>query len=170
MSQYIVYRVSKQKFAVPIATTSRIIALEGVTEVPESTDYMMGVMENEDEILPIIDLSKRFYNQELENLDSAQVLVVFWRGKEIGLAVDEVLNIVSFEKKQIDTEVEKFTKIGEVRENSPIQSFIRTDDEIILELDLDLFLENKNYREMVELLKLDEDAEAPADKEEAKQQ
>lgn len=167
MSQYIVYRVSKQKFAVPIATTSRIIALEGVTQVPESSEYMMGVMEIENEILPIIDVSKRFYNLDLEDIASAQVLVVLWRGKEIGLAVDEVLNIVNFEKNQIDKDVEKFTKIGKVRENSPILSFIRTDDEIILELDLDLFLENKNYGEIAELLDLDdlEDIEAPVDEE-----
>lgn len=165
MSQFIVYRVSKQKFAVPIATTSRIIALEGVTQVPESSDYMMGVMEIEDEILPIIDVSKRFYNLDLEDLDSAQVLVVLWRGKEIGLAVDDVLNIVNFEENQIDKQVEKFTKIGEVRENSPILSFIRIDEEIILELDLDMFLENKNYGEIADLLDLEgiEDVEAPAD-------
>lgn len=167
MSQFIVYRVSKQKFAIPIATTSRIIALEGVTQVPESSDYMMGVMEIEDEILPIIDVSKRFYNQDLEDIESAQVLVVLWRDKEIGLAVDDVLNIVNFEKDQIDKQVEKFTKIGKTRENSPILSFIRTDEEIILELDLDMFLENKNYREIAELLELEgiEDIEAPADEE-----
>lgn len=168
MSQFIVYRVSKQKFAIPIATTSRIIALEGVTQVPESSDYMMGVMEIEGEILPIIDVSKRFYNLDLEDLESAQVLVVLWRGKEIGLAVDDVLNIVNFEKNQIDRQVEKFTKIGEVRENSPIESFIRTDNEIILELDMDMFLENKNYGEIAELLDLegiDYNLEAPADAE-----
>lgn len=155
MSQFIVYRVSNQKFAISISATSRIIALEGVTHVPESSDHMMGVMEIENEILPIIDVSKRFYNRELEDVDSAQVLVVLWHGKEIGLAVDDVLNIVNFEKNQIDKEVEKFTKIGENRENSPIQSFIRTEEEIILELDLDLFLENKEYGEISELLDLE---------------
>lgn len=152
MSQFIVYRVSNQKFAISISATSRIIALEGVTPVPESSDHMMGVMEIENEILPIIDVSKRFYNRELEDINSAQVLVVLWRDKEIGLAVDEVLNIVNFEENQIDKKIEKFTKIGENRENSPIQSFVRTDQEIILELDLDLFLENKGYGEITELL------------------
>lgn len=156
MSQFIVYRVSKQKFAISISSTSRIIALEGVTAIPESSDHMMGVMEIENEILPIIDLSKRFYNKGLEDVESAQVLVVLWRGKEIGFAVDEVLNIVNFDKDQIDMEVEKFTKIGESRENSPVKSFIRTDDEIILELDLDLFLENKDYGEMADLLEIEE--------------
>lgn len=155
MSQFIVYRVSNQKFAISISATSRIIALEGVTPIPESSDHMMGIMEIENEILPIIDLSKRFYDKGLEDAESAQVLVVLWRGKEIGFAVDDVLNIVNFEKDQIDTEVEKFTKIGESREHSPVKSFIRTDDEIILELDLDLFLENKDYGEMVELLEAD---------------
>lgn len=162
MSQFIVYRVSKQKFAISISATSRIIALEGVTPIPESSDHMMGIMEIENEILPIIDLSKRFYDKGLEDVESAQVLVVLWRDKEIGFAVDEVLNIVNFEKNQIDKDIEKFTKIGESREKSPVKSFIRTDDEIILELDLDLFLENKDYGEMAEILDLEE-TEASAD-------
>lgn len=168
MSQFIVYRVSNQKFAISISATSRIIALEGVTSIPESSDHMMGIMEIENEILPIIDLSKRFYDKGLENAESAQVLVILWGDKEIGFAVDEVLNIVNFEKNQIDTEVEKFTKIGESREHSPVKSFIRTDDEIILELDLDLFLENKDYGEMAELLEVDSnDSEDDAEVEEA---
>ncbi|MDN6194976.1 MAG: chemotaxis protein CheW [Atopostipes suicloacalis] len=134
MSQFIVYRVGKQKFAVSISSTSRIIALESVTAVPDSTDFMMGVMETEGDVLPIIDLSQRFYDIELKDTKNAQVVVILWNNEEIGLAVDEVINIVDFEENQIDFETEKYTKIGSNRELSPIQSFIRTEEGIILEL------------------------------------
>lgn len=156
MSQFIVYRVGKQKFAVSISSTSRIINLDGVTPVPDSTDFMMGVMEIEGDILPIIDLSKRFYDRPLTNPDEAQVLVLLWQDEEIGLAVDEVINIVDFEASQIDEQIEKFTKIGTNRELSPIKSFIRTDEGIILELNLDLFAEENKLLDMSDLIDLEE--------------
>lgn len=156
MSQFIVYRVGKQRFAVSISSTSRIINLEGVTPVPDSTDFMMGVMEIEGQILPIIDLSKRFYNTELTNPEEAQVLVLLWNEEEIGLAVDEVINIVEFEESQIDEQTDKFTKIGSNRELSPIKSFIRTKEGIILELNLDLFAEENKLLDMSDLLDLEE--------------
>lgn len=156
MSQFIVYRVGKQRFAVSISSTSRIINLEGVTPVPDSTDFMMGVMEIEGQILPIIDLSKRFYNTELTDPEEAQVLVLLWNEEEIGLAVDEVINIVEFEESQIDEQTDKFTKIGSNRELSPIKSFIRTKEGIILELNLDLFAEENKLLDMSDLLDLEE--------------
>lgn len=156
MSQFIVYRAGKQKFAVSISTTSRIITLEGVTPVPDSTDFMMGVMEIEGDILPIIDLSKRFYGETLEDPKSAQVLVVLWEEKELGLAVDEVINIVDFEDSQIDLQTEKFTEIGTNRALSPIKSFIRTDEGIILELNLDLFAEENKLLDLSDMLDLEE--------------
>lgn len=160
MSQFIVYRVGKQKFAVSISSTSRIIALEGVTAVPDSTEFMMGVMEIEGEILPIIDLSKRFYNKELKDTDEAQVLVILWKDREIGLAVDEVINIVNFEEDQIDRKTEKYTKLGTNRELSPIQSFIRTEEGIILELNLELFSEENKMLNMKDILDIEEINEA----------
>lgn len=156
MSQFIVYRVGKQKFAISISSTSRIIALEGVTAVPDSADFMMGVMEIEGEILPIVDLSKRFYDEKLHDSENAQVLVILWKDKEIGLAVDEVINIVDFKDSQIDTETDKYTKLGNNREISPIQSFIRTEEGILLELNLDLFAEENKLLDMSELLDLEE--------------
>lgn len=156
MNQYIVYRVGKQKFAISISSTSKIIALEGVTPVPDSTDFMMGVMEIEGEILPIIDLSKRFYNKEFQNLENAQVLIILWNGEEIGLAVNEVISLVNFEENQIDSQIEKYIEIGNNRELSPIQSFIRTDEGIVLELNLDLFAEENKLLDMNEALSLEE--------------
>lgn len=156
MSQFIVYRVGKQKFAVSISSTSRIIALESVTAVPDSTDFMMGVMETEGDVLPIIDLSQRFYDIELKDTKNAQVVVILWNNEEIGLAVHEVINIVDFEENQIDFETEKYTKIGSNRELSPIQSFIRTEEGIILELNLDLFAEENKLLNMKDILDVEE--------------
>lgn len=155
MKQFIIYRVANQRFAISISLTSKIIALDSITSVPESSEYIMGVAEVEGEILPILDLSKRFFKKELENIQDAQILVILWEGKEIGLAVDEVLGITDYEESQIDTDIEKITKLGVSHNTTPISSFIRTKEGIVLELNMDQFMRNANSLEISNLLEMD---------------
>lgn len=151
MNQYVIYRVLKQYFAVNIASTSKIISPSDITKVPDSSDFILGVMDVEGEVLPIIDLGKRFFSQEIEDMETALVLVVYWKEREIGLLVDEVHKITQYSEEERDTAIEKITKIGVNAETLPIDSFIRAVEGIILELNLDEFIENSGSLEIEEL-------------------
>lgn len=141
MEQYIVFRVKDQYFTIPILITNRIIALENVTHIPDTVDYIMGIIESESEVLPVIDLSKRFFNRTLEDQETAQVLIVHWKDKRIGLVVDEVLTIRTYDSSQIDYQLDKITTLNQDKKNTPIKSFIRTDEGLILELDINNLFE-----------------------------
>lgn len=141
MEQYIVFRVTNQYFTIPILITNRIIALENVTHIPDTVDYIMGIIESESEVLPVIDLSKRFFDRSLEDRESAQVLIVYWKDKKIGLVVDEVLTIRTYDSSQIDYQLDKITTLNQDKKNTPIKSFIRTDEGLILELDIENLFE-----------------------------
>lgn len=135
MSQYIVCRVSNQFFALSILETNRIIPLEQITKIPDTPSYLMGVMESEGEVLPIVDLSNRFFNQEITNESTAQIIIVYWRGKEVGVAVNEVQNITSFSETQIDRNLEKVTSLNHENQYTAIKSIIQGEDGLILEID-----------------------------------
>lgn len=135
MSQYIVCRVSNQLFALSILETNRIIPLEQITKIPDTPSYLMGVMESEGEVLPIVDLSNRFFNQEITDERTAQIIIVYWRGKEVGVAVDEVQNITNFSETQIDSDLEKVTSLNHETQYTPIKSIIQGEDGLILEID-----------------------------------
>lgn len=106
MSQYIICRIFDQKFTVSILSTNRIIPLKKVTPVPDTSEYIMGIMEAEGEILPVIDLSQRFFDEPIKDEMAAQVIIVYWKGKEVGIAVNEVLTIKEFTNEQIDENLE----------------------------------------------------------------
>lgn len=134
MEQFIVFRVLNQKFAVSILSTSRIIPLSEITPVPDTADYIMGVIENEKQVLPIIDLPKRFFNQKLEQTEQTQVIIMYWNDLEVGIVVDEVVQITQFEESQIDTKLEKITALENATEVTPIKSFIQSEEGILLEI------------------------------------
>lgn len=148
MNQFIVCRVGEQYFTIPILSTDRIIAFENVTEVPDTADYICGIIAAEDEILPIIDLSKRFYDQPLKEIETAQILIVYWRDKHIGLAVDEVIGIKEYDETQIDNDLSKVTTFNNDNKKSPLKSFIRTEERLLLELDIDNLFEMTDVKEI----------------------
>lgn len=134
MEQFIVFRVLNQNFAVSILSISRIIPLSEITPVPDTPDYVMGVMESEKQVVPIIDLPQRFFDQKIEQTGQTQVIVMYWNDLEIGVVVDEVVQITQFDETQIDTELEKITALEDAAEVTPIKSFIRSEKGIILEI------------------------------------
>lgn len=157
MSQFIICRVADQYFTVSILSTNRIVPLENVTHVPDTMDYIMGIMESEEEVLPIVDLSKRFFDKSLADEKSAQVLITYWKEREIGLAVDEVLTIKEYDESQIDYQLEKITTLNKENQATPIKSFIRTDEGLILELDIEHLFEETGTIEINQLFDIQQE-------------
>lgn len=159
MSQYIVCRVSNQYFTVSILSTNRIIPLTTITHVPDTSNYIMGIMETEGEVLPVIDLSQRFFDKPIEEETAAQVIIVYWKGKEVGVAVNEVLTIREFDESQIDYRLDKITTLNKTSDYTPIKSFIRSEEGLILELDIDNLFEMTGTLEIQEIVDSYEDTE-----------
>lgn len=159
MSQYIVCRVSNQYFTVSILSTNRIIPLTTITHVPDTSNYIMGIMETEGEVLPVIDLSQRFFDKPIEEETAAQVIIVYWKGKEVGVAVNEVLTIREFDELQIDYRLDKITTLNKTSDYTPIKSFIRSEEGLILELDIDNLFEMTGTLEIQEIVDSYEDTE-----------
>lgn len=159
MNQYIVCRVANQHFTVSISATNRIIPLSEVTHVPDTMAYLMGVIESEGEILPIIDLSKRFFDHSIKDKKDSQVIIVYWKGLDIGLAVDEVLTIKEYDDSQVDYDLEKITTLDQDSDKSPIKSFIRSDQGLILELDVENLFEMKDTVKIQALFDFQEEEE-----------
>ena len=152
MQQYIVFKVLEQKFALSIHAISRIVPLSSITPVPDTADSIMGVMESEEQVIPVIDLAKRFFDKHFEKTMHTQVIIVYWNDLQIGIIVDEIIEITQFSEEQIDRELEKITALEEPKEVTPIKSFIRTDDEIVLEVSQNELFDMKGTLMIQELI------------------
>lgn len=152
MQQYIVFKVLEQKFALSIHAISRIVPLSSITPVPDTADSIMGVMESEEQVIPVIDLAKRFFDKRFEETMHTQVIIVYWNDLQIGIIVDEIIEITNFSEDQIDRELEKITALEEPKEVTPIKSFIRTEDEIVLEVSQNELFDMKGTLMIQELI------------------
>lgn len=132
MEQFIVFINNGQHFALDISKIERIIEFQEPKKMPEASDYLLGVIQHNGEILPIIDLTKRLYDQDSLNSDNKKVIVVAWKEKQLGFVVEDIKGINSFEPKQY----EKMNQEISISK-AYISGFIKTDDDIIIVLDVE---------------------------------
>ncbi|WP_051237884.1 chemotaxis protein CheW [Lacticigenium naphthae] len=151
MEKQIVFKIGGQQFSVPITDTEKIIHLSNLSKLPDVSNYILGVMEAGGVLLPIIHLPKRFFNQELLDPD-APIIVVHWKGKLIGLAVDEVLSVKDFESEQVK---EKAESRQIVVQQIYFSSFIQTEAGIIPVLNVNALFAGEKEAELKELLSID---------------
>lgn len=141
MAQHLLFKAGGQTFGFPISITDKIIALENHTAVPDVSSYIVGMQEIEGDIVVVVDLADRFYGNPTPKRAEADIILVDWKETKIGLLVDEVTAVQSYQTEDLlDSEEGKVDGLS----TSYITAFIQTDDGIIPILDSNrLFVEEK---------------------------
>lgn len=85
-----------EEFGVPILDVREIIQMLNITPVPNAPNFVEGVINLRGQIIPIVDLRKRFNLEAKELTDDNRIVVVEVNNNSLGLIVDgdsEVLRI-----------------------------------------------------------------------------
>ncbi|NLY46746.1 MAG: purine-binding chemotaxis protein CheW [Tissierella sp.] len=130
--QYIVFINNDQKFALYVSKVDKIIEFQQPKKLPDTSEYFIGVIQYNNKILPIIDLSKRLYNKNFTQTIETKIIVVMWKERLVGLVVDDIIGIRDF----IPTQLEDFEIDVEIS-NEYIIGFIKSHGDIIVTLDID---------------------------------
>jgi purine-binding chemotaxis protein CheW len=78
-----------------------IKAWSGTTRLPNSPDYMRGVINLRGSIVPVIDLGNRFGKGETATTPATVIVIVSLAGAQTGLLVDAVSDIITASKSEI---------------------------------------------------------------------
>lgn len=100
MLQLVSFKMVGETYALPILDVKEIIRLAEVTPVPNAPHFVEGVLNLRGQILPVVDLRKRFNLPAQEATDSTRIMVIEIGENFIGLivdAVEEVLRIPSMD-------------------------------------------------------------------------
>lgn len=147
MEKFVIFSSGGQSFAIPIEVTEKIIHVEGLTKIPDTSPYVLGALDYDERILPIIDLSERFFQSKTELTTDSKVIVVKWQEEKLGLVVDKVTTIRSFESADRETSENAAQEAA-----SYVMAFIRTAEGIILQLDVDSIFTEQGEQELVSLI------------------
>jgi purine-binding chemotaxis protein CheW len=136
MSRFVAFKVGDAMYALPIDQVQQIVRHEGVTEVPQSPRYVEGVMNLRGEVVPVVNLRARFGLHEDDTARRSRVIIATVGGKNYGLHVDDVREIVDVEDDAVETEnIDVLNVSAEV-----VRAIARTSSELFIVLNMERIL------------------------------
>ncbi len=99
--QIVSFRLGQEEYGIEITKVQEIILLGEITQVPQTPDYIMGLINLRSTVIPIVDLRMRFNLEQEENTDETRIIVVNVSGNTIGIIVDAVSEVLSISNEQI---------------------------------------------------------------------
>ncbi|MBU3155049.1 chemotaxis protein CheW [Clostridium estertheticum] len=132
----LVFSVNGEQYATSILEVERILEYEKTTKVPDSPQFVEGVINYEDSILPVITLTKRFNLEASEIGKDSKIIVTKQKDSKIGIIVDFVSEVKDVGKDNIEDSPEIITGISK----RYIKGLIKIDGKIIIYLNISAIL------------------------------
>ena len=99
-NRYLLFEIDEE-YAVELSKVLEVIEFQPVTRVPETPDYITGVINLRGHVVPVIDLRVRFKKALKEYNYRTCIIVVDIEGIHLGLVVDKVLDLITFNESEI---------------------------------------------------------------------
>lgn len=93
-SLYVLFELNVDVYAINIEKSESIERLPEITRVPDSAEYIVGIINLRGDIIPVISLKKRFGISESNYTEDTKIIVVSSDNLRVGFIVDKVIEIV----------------------------------------------------------------------------
>lgn len=100
--QTVVFRLAEQEYGIDIFKVQEIIKIPNITALPNTADYVKGIINLRGYVIPVIDLKRKFTGQATEYSEETKVIIVEIASKKTGLIVDEVMEVVRIQQDLIE--------------------------------------------------------------------
>ena len=99
--QYLTFVIEDEEYGIEIANIKEIISVTPITLVPETPKYLEGIISLRGDIIPVIDVRKRFLKQSKEYDELTCIVVIEYSEYSVGLVVDAVKEVMYISEENI---------------------------------------------------------------------
>lgn len=96
--QLVSFKIGEEEFGIDILKVQEINRMMQITKVPNSPDFIDGVVNLRGRIIPVIDLRTRLNMPRIEHDNRTRIIVVDLNGVTVGFIVDEVSEVLRIPK------------------------------------------------------------------------
>ncbi len=101
LDKYVTFKSGNEYFGLKIQYVNEIIVFQEVTEIPESEDYIKGLINLRGKIIPVIDVRIRFKQEPIEYTDRTCIIVINVKDTVVGLIVEKIAEVVEIKEENI---------------------------------------------------------------------
>src|SRR5438105_15775108 len=94
MLQVVSFHVGEEEFGLDILRVQEIIRVQQLTRVPNSPDFMDGVINLRGKVIPVVNLRRIFALGHLAHDKQTRIVVVEVKGTVLGFLVDSVSEVL----------------------------------------------------------------------------
>lgn len=152
--QLVVFHLAGETYAVDIHQVREIIRVPQITKVPRTPEFVEGVINLRGNVIPVLDLRKRFGLGEGDDTSARRIIVVEMEERTIGMVVDAVSEVLRIDETLIDPPSPYIVSVNSLY----IEGIAKLDEELVILLHLDKVLSDgeKERLEAMEIEKEDE--------------
>ncbi|RII30631.1 MAG: chemotaxis protein CheW [Geobacter sp.] len=141
--QYLTFKLGEEIFSLDVAKVREILEYTNITKVPQTPDFMCGVINLRGSVVPVIDLRLKFGMPATERTVNTCIIVVEVQMENedivLGTLADSVQEVVELEPEQI----EPAPQIGTRLNTEFIRGMGKQDGNFIIILDIDKVFSNE---------------------------
>ena len=145
--QMVAFRLENEEFAIDIHQVREVLKITQVTPLPQSAHFIEGIINLRGEVIPVVDLRKRFELPSGERNDQTRIIIVEIQDSNVGLIVDSVTEVMRLSSSLIQPPP---SKVAGTRTDL-IQGVGKISDRLLIILDLNRILTSEEKIALEEL-------------------
>lgn len=139
-SKFLTFSLADEQYGIGILKIKEIIGMMPITSVPQTPDFVKGVLNLRGKVIPVLDLRLRFSLPPLDYTERTCIIVVEVEGKTeiltMGIVVDSVSEVLPIKSNDIENTPSFGTKV----DTTYILGIAKTEEGVKILLDIDKIL------------------------------
>ena len=150
-SQLVTFQLGEELYGVNIMDVKEIVRVQAIRAIPNAPVYVEGIFNLRSEIIPIINLHKRFHLKKTDTSEEDELLSGFVildiDGMKLGVIIDRISRVVTIEFEDIQPPQKMSSGIGA----EYIQGVVRQDQGYLIILNIRSLFNPKELQKIANL-------------------
>lgn len=99
--QLVSFMLAEEEYGVEVLKVREIIRMPSITKMPNTMQYVEGIINLRGKVIPIISMRKRFGLMENENSSQTRIIIMDVAGSLTGFIVDAVSEVIRIHSSEI---------------------------------------------------------------------
>jgi purine-binding chemotaxis protein CheW len=115
-NQLVTFQLGEELYGINIMDVKEIVRVQATRAIPNAPSYVECIFNLRSEIIPIINLHKRFHLRKLVSSEEDELLSGFVildvDGMKLGIIIDRISRVITIQKEEVQPPPQMLTGIG----------------------------------------------------------